>query len=220
MKHGLLWDNDGVLVDTEGLFYQANRSLFAEYDIDLTPKLFFDWFLLENLGAWHLLEARGITTDEIKLLRDERNRRYSALLLSCPDLEIKGIKTLLTKLQHKVKMGIVTSSRPDHFDLIHRKLDLLPHFEFVVTEADYVNSKPAPDPYLLGLEKMAIARERCLVIEDSPRGLRSAISAGLDCIVIRNHLSRHFTFDGAYRVVDNYTELGIAIEEFFCSNKV
>ena len=101
MKHGILWDNDGVLVDTEGLFYQANRSLFAEYDIDLTPTLFFDWFLLENLGAWHLLEARGMDAVEIGLLRDERNRRYSELLLSSSDLEIKGIKTLLTSLQIK-----------------------------------------------------------------------------------------------------------------------
>ncbi|MBC3872900.1 HAD family hydrolase [Undibacterium flavidum] len=217
MKHGILWDNDGVLVDTEGLFYQANRSLFAEHDIDLTPELFFDWFLLENLGAWHLLEARGMNADEIGLLRDERNRRYSALLQSTSDLEITGVKPLLTSLQTKVKMGIVTSSRPDHFHLIHSKLDLLPHFEFVVTDADYVNSKPAPDPYLLGLEKLAIAKEHCMVIEDSPRGLRSAISAGLNCVVIRNHLSRHFAFEGAYRVVDNYVALGAVIEEFLCT---
>ena len=214
MKHGILWDNDGVLVDTEGLFYHANRSLFAEHDIDLTPELFFDWFLLENRGAWHLLEASGMSTDEIGLLRDERNRRYSALLLSSAHLEIDGIKALLTSLHAKAKMGIVTSSRPDHFHLIHDKLDLLSHFEFVVTDADYVNSKPAPDPYLLGLEKMAITRERCLVIEDSPRGLRSAISAGLNCVVVRNRLSRHFAFDGAYRVVDDNIALAAVIEEF------
>lgn len=220
MRHGILWDNDGVLVDTEGLFYEANRSLFAEHDIDLTPELFFDWFLLENLGAWHLLEARGMVTDEIGLLRDERNRRYSELLLSSPDLEIKGIKTLLSDLQERVKMGIVTSSRPDHFHLIHNKLDLLSHFEFVVTDADYANSKPAPDPYLLGLEKLAIPTEHCLVIEDSPRGLHSAISAGLKCVVIRNQLSRHFEFDGAYRVVDNYTDLGNVIEEFLNNSEI
>ncbi|MFZ6819738.1 HAD family hydrolase [Undibacterium sp. Ji22W] len=219
MKHGILWDNDGVLVDTEGLFYQANRSLFAEHEIDLTPELFFDWFLLENLGAWHLLEARGVGADEIGLLRDERNRRYSALLQSHSDLEIAGINTLLAKLQGKAKMGIVTSSRADHFQLIHRKLTLLQHFDFVVTEENYANSKPAPDPYLLGLEKLAIPREHCLVVEDSPRGLRSAISAGLQCVVIRNQLSRHFSFDGAYRVVDDYSELGKAIDDFFLNSQ-
>lgn len=219
MQHGILWDNDGVLVDTEGLFYEANRSLFAEHGIALSPNLFFDWFLLQNLGAWHLLEARGMSIAEIGLLRDERNRRYSTLLQSHSNLEIAGVKALLTSLQHKAKMGIVTSSCADHFHLIHSQLNLLAHFEFVVTEEDYANSKPAPDPYLLGLNKLAIAREHCLVIEDSPRGLRSAISAGLQCVVIRNQLSHHFAFDGAYRVVDDYTDLGNVIEEFLDSSK-
>lgn len=219
MQHGILWDNDGVLVDTEGLFYEANRSLFAEHDITLSPNLFFDWFLLQNLGAWHLLEARGVTAENISLLRDERNRRYSTLLQSHADIEIPEVKALLTSLQDKARMGIVTSSRADHFHLIHSQLNLLPHFEFVVTEEDYPNSKPAPDPYLLGLSKLAIPREHCLVIEDSPRGLRSAISAGLSCVVIRNKLSRHFAFDGAYRVVDDYTDLCKVIEEFLNTSK-
>ena len=219
MQHGILWDNDGVLVDTEGLFYEANRSLFAEHGIALSPNLFFDWFLLQNLGAWHLLEARGMSTAEIGLLRDERNRRYSTLLQSHSNLEIAGVKALLTSLQHKAKMGIVTSSRADHFHLIHSQLNLLPHFEFVVTEEDYANSKPAPDPYLLGLNKLAIPREHCLVIEDSPRGLQSAISARLSCVVIRNQLSHHFAFHGAYRVVDNYADLGSVIEDFLNSSK-
>jgi HAD superfamily hydrolase (TIGR01509 family) len=220
MQHGILWDNDGVLVDTEGLFFEANRSLFAEHQIELSPNLFFDWFLLQNLGAWHLLEARGMNAAEISLLRDERNRRYSKLLQSHSDLEIPEVKALLTILQDKAKMGIVTSSRADHFHLIHDRLNLLEHFEFAVTEEDYPNSKPAPDPYLLGLSKLAIPREHCLVIEDSPRGLRSAISAGLSCVVIRNQFSRHFAFDGAYRVVDNYADLGSVIDEFLNSVKV
>lgn len=220
MKQGLLWDNDGVLVDTEGLFYEANRSLFAEHAIELSPEVFFDWFLRQNLGAWHLLEARGMHAKDIGLLREERNRRYSALLQSQSDLEFTGVKALLTRLQRKARMGIVTSSRADHFRLIHSKLNLLPHFEFVVTEEDYVHSKPAPDPYLLGLRKLAIPNENCLVIEDSPRGLQAARAAGLECVVIRHHLSRHFSFDGAYRVVDNYTDLENVIEEFLSSSKV
>jgi HAD superfamily hydrolase (TIGR01509 family) len=219
MQRGLLWDNDGVLVDTEGLFYEANRSLFAEHNIVLSPALFFDWFLLQNLGAWHLLEARGMSTAEIGLLREERNRRYATLLQSQSNVEIAGVKILLTSLQDKAKMGVVTSSRADHFHLIHSQLNLLEHFEFVVTEEDYPNSKPAPDPYLLGLSKLAIPREHCLAIEDSPRGLRSAISAGLSCVVIRNQLSRHFAFDGAYRVVDNYADLGSVIDEFLNRGK-
>jgi HAD superfamily hydrolase (TIGR01509 family) len=211
MKSGILWDNDGVLVDTEGLFYEANRELFAEHGIHLTHQHFFDWFLCDNIGAWHLLEARGMTQSEIAILRDDRNQRYSQRLQAGRDLVIDGVQDVLRVLGARTRMGIVTSSRLDHFNMIHDKLDLLQHFEFVVAEGDYAASKPAPDPYLLGLKKLALPAEQCIVIEDSPRGMCAAITAGLRCIVLRNELSRHYAFDDAYCVVDSYAELGYVV---------
>ncbi len=204
---GILWDNDGVLVDTEGLFYEANQELFAEHDIDLSPQLFFDWFLCDNIGAWHLLEARGYTSEHIHRLRTDRNQRYSKRLQSGKQLVLPGVQSILTRLQGQARMGIVTSSRRDHFNLIHQNLGLLQHFEFVVTEEDYPRSKPAPDPYLLGLTKLDLPATECVVIEDSPRGLAAAIAANIPCIVIRNALSRHHTFAGALAVVDEHSEL-------------
>jgi HAD superfamily hydrolase (TIGR01509 family) len=199
---GILWDNDGVLVNTEGLFYEANRALFAEHDIVLTPEQFFDWFLCDNLGAWHLLEARNYPPEEIVRLRADRNHRYAQHLQNSSNLAIAGMQEVLSTLAENTRMGIVTSSRHDHFHMIHRPLNLLGHFEFVVTEEDYHNSKPAPDPYLLGLKKLGLAPQDCLVVEDSPRGLRAALAAGLRCIVIRNELSHHYPFTGALCVVD------------------
>lgn len=204
---GILWDNDGVLVDTEGLFYEANQELFAEHNIDLSPQLFFDWFLCDNIGAWHLLEQRGYSDEHIHQLRIDRNHRYSKRLQSGKRLILPGVKQVLSALQNRARMGIVTSSRRDHFNMIHQNLDLLPHFEFIITEEDYQHSKPAPDPYLLGLKKLALPAQQCIVIEDSPRGLRSATAAGIPCIVIRNALSRHYTFEGALAVVDDHVEL-------------
>lgn len=204
---GILWDNDGVLVDTEGLFFEANRELFAEHDIALSPQNFFDWFLCDNIGAWHLLEQRGYSNEHIHQLRIDRNRRYSNRLQSGQQLLLPGVKELLATLREHARMGIVTSSRRDHFNMIHQDLNLLPHFEFVITEEDYPNSKPAPDPYLLGLKKLALPAQQCVVIEDSPRGLRSAIAAGIACVVIRNELSRHYRFEGAFAVVDTHAQL-------------
>ena len=59
MVEAILWDNDGVLVNTESLFFEVNRDFFAEYDIRLSEQEFFDWFLKENCGAWHLLKERA-----------------------------------------------------------------------------------------------------------------------------------------------------------------
>ncbi|MBJ7310898.1 HAD family hydrolase [Rugamonas sp. CCM 8940] len=210
---GVLWDNDGVLVDTERLFYESNRELFAHHRIALSERQFFDWYLVDNCGAWHLLEARGITAAQIAALRDGRNRKYSERLAAEHIPAIAGVAELLAALAPRLRMGVVTSSHAEHFDIIHRRLSLLQHFEFVLTQECYVNSKPSPEPYLLGLERLGLAAAQCVVVEDSPRGLQAARAAGLRCIILRNALTRHYDFPGALRVVDDMAQLRAALEE-------
>ena len=66
--------------------------------------------------------------------------------------------------------------------------------------------------YLLGLERIGCPAHECLVVEDSPRGLQAARAAGIECIVVRSHLTRKHAFDGAYRIVDSMDELLHEIE--------
>jgi HAD superfamily hydrolase (TIGR01509 family) len=211
MVEGILWDNDGVLVETEHFFYRANRDLFARFEIELTERNFFDWFLTQNQGAWHLLADH--TPDQIKSLRIERDQIYTRYLQDNHDVATKGIAQLLADLAVQVPMGVVTSSRSEHFDLIHGRLDLLRHFRFVVTDDMVASSKPSPEPYLLGLTKIGLKPSQCLVIEDSPRGLQAARAAGIRCIVLRNKMMFDFPFEGAYRVVESVDELAHEINQ-------
>jgi HAD superfamily hydrolase (TIGR01509 family) len=204
---GVLWDNDGVLVDTERLFYQANRELFQPHGVVLSERDFFNWYLADNCGAWHLLRQRGMDATLFPAMREERNRRYSELLLDAAVAPIAGVTALLSALAPHLRMGVVTSSTGHHFGLIHESLDLLRHFRFVLTAECYVNSKPSPEPYLLGLERLGLRAEECVVVEDSPRGLQAASAAGMRCIVLRNVLTRHYDFPGAWRIVDNMAAL-------------
>jgi HAD superfamily hydrolase (TIGR01509 family) len=196
-----------VLVDTERLFYQSNRELFLPFGIDLSELDFFNWYLSDNCGAWHLLEHLGLDEARVVELREGRNRRYAELLLGAAVEPIAGVGELLSTLAARVPMGVVTSSMGSHFALIHSRLDLLRHFRFVLTAEHYTNSKPSPEPYLLGLQKLGLAAERCVVVEDSPRGLQAATAAGIRCIVLRNELTRHYGFPGAWRIADNMAEL-------------
>lgn len=207
---GILWDNDGVLVDTERLFYQSNREVFQPFGIDLSELDFFNWYLADNCGAWHLLEHQGVTRERIGELRDGRNRRYSELLLDASVAPIDGVAEMLSALSAlgpRLRMGVVTSSMGHHFELIHGKLDLLRHFGFVLTAEAYTSPKPSPEPYLLGLERLGLQASQCVVVEDSPRGLQAATAAGIRCIVLRHDLTRHYNFPGAWRIVDTMAEL-------------
>ncbi len=212
MIDAILWDNDGVLVDTERLFYAVNRDFLAEHGVTLNEQDFFDWFLLENHGAWHVLAARGMSARQIDALRTERNARYGAYLARQENLAIEGMPALLARLAPRLPMGVVTSASAEHFGIIHRHLGLRQHLRFVVTDSDYVNSKPSPEPYLLGLDKLGVAGARCLAVEDSPRGLKAALAAGIRCIILRNAMTAHYRFEGAYRVVDSVAQLGHEID--------
>jgi HAD superfamily hydrolase (TIGR01509 family) len=205
MVEGILWDNDGVLVDTEKLFYQANRAMFLQLDFELTEQHFFDWYLTDNCGAWHLFPQ--LTPEQIHQLRVQRDNLYTQYLQTNRELAMSGIDALLPELAAKVPMGIVTSSNAEHFDLIHARLDFLQHFQFVVTNDMVANSKPSPEPYRLGLEKIGLPASSCLVIEDSPRGLQAATAAGIKCIVVRHKLMTNFPFEGAHCVVNSVDEL-------------
>ncbi len=104
-------------------------------------------------------------------------------------------------------MGIVTSSRRDHFDVIHGRTDLLKYFDFVLTSGDFKRSKPHPDPYLMAIERSGLQPDECIAIEDSERGLEAATLAGIRCIVIPTALTRGCDFASAHRVVSSVTDV-------------
>ncbi|MDC8756593.1 HAD family hydrolase [Janthinobacterium fluminis] len=211
---GVLWDNDGVLVNTEQLFYETNREVLLEQGITLTRKQFFDWFLYYSYGAWHLLLEKAYSEQQIELLRQERNRRFGEKLAKAGNLVHCGVEAILADLWRRVPMGVVTGSYAAHFQLSHRDSKLTPYFDFVVCREMYGAEKPAPDSYLMGLARLGVPAHECLAIEDSPRGLRAANAAGLECIVVRTELTRGHAFDGAFCVVDSMQELREVLASF------
>jgi HAD superfamily hydrolase (TIGR01509 family) len=206
MIKAIFWDNDGVLVDTEHLYFQATQHVLASAGIPLTADQYIELFLVKGRGAWHLAEERGLAPSEIDELRNSRNALYSEWLGEAPRLTA-DITRVLDALHGRYVMGVVTSSLKDHFDVIHRHTGLLKYFDFVLTAGDYRRSKPDPEPYLRAVDRSGVDREACVAIEDSARGLESARAAGIRCIVVPSGLTRASRFVGAYRVLDSIGDL-------------
>ena len=206
----LLWDNDGVLVDTEGLYFQATREALATIGVELDEALYLQLFLRDGRGAFHLARERGLDEVQIDALRSARDARY-AQLLETGSLLFDGVEQAVSALACEYRMAIVTSSLREHFQLIHRSSRLLQHFELVLTHGDYPRAKPAPDPYLAALARLGLAADDCLVIEDSERGLRAARAAGLRCWVVPSRLASAGSFVDAERVFASLGELVTAL---------
>lgn len=202
----ILWDNDGVLVDTERLYFQATREILAHVGIDLTVELYFEYFLINSSGTSRLAAVHGLSEAAVAELRRARNERYQQLL-EREHIVIEGVRETLEMLRPHFAMGIVTGSRGQHFETVHRRTNLLEYFDFAITREDYVLAKPAPDPYLSAIARSGYPADRCLAIEDSPRGLIAARAAGLDCWVIPTDLTRRAEFTGATRVLDRISDV-------------
>jgi HAD superfamily hydrolase (TIGR01509 family) len=211
MIRAVFWDNDGVLVDTEKLYFQATRELLLPAGVTLTPELFKRISLDEGRSTFDLAEEKGASRKEINRLQEERNRRYTELLAGGVRI-LDGIEETLGLLRGRVLQAIVTSSRRLHFDAMHVRTGLLPFFDFILTREDYVLSKPDPEPYLMAMERSDCLPEECLVVEDSERGLRAALAAGIRCIVVPNDLTQAGEFAGACRVLRSCREIPDEIE--------
>ncbi len=206
MIKAVFWDNDGVLVDTERLYFAATQQILATVGATLSREQFIELILVQARGAWHLAIEKGVSENSIKDLRDQRDVLYSKLLcLNCNI--IGGVREVLEDLHRRFFMGIVTSSRKKHFDLIHQSSGLLKHFDFVLTGDDYTKYKPDPEPYLLAVKKSGFRKEECIAIEDSERGLKSAKSAGIGCMVIPTELTKTGNFSQADKILKNVKEV-------------
>lgn len=206
MVKAILWDNDGILVDTEHLYFLATKLVFEKIGLTLSEENYIDLFLIKSKGAWHLLEELGYKPEEIAQFRNERNAAYSSFL-SDGIIPIEGVEEVLGNLHGKYAMGVVTSSRKEHFHIIHNSTGLLKYFDFVIAKGDYRNSKPDPEPYEVAVKRTGFQAHECIAVEDSQRGLAAASAAGVRCVVIPNALTKNCDFTGASKVLNNIREI-------------
>jgi HAD superfamily hydrolase (TIGR01509 family) len=157
------------------------------------------------------LLAERFDVAAIEALRQRRNRLYNDTVARGVRVNA-GVHAALQYLQPRTRMGIVTGSSREHFLTMHGTTGLLRYFEFHLTHDEYTRSTPHPEPYLTALERFALEARTSVVIEDSERGLQSAVAAGLRCIVIPNDLTRGGDFCAATAVLGNAGELAEALE--------
>jgi HAD superfamily hydrolase (TIGR01509 family) len=202
----ILWDNDGVLVDTERWYHRATREILADVGIDVTEELYRNHFLIQSGGISELGQLHGLSEACVVELRRRRDARYTEFL-STQTLTISGVEETLAALRPHFKMGIVTSSRRDHFEAMHRRTGLLRFFDFSLAQGEYPATKPAPDSYLAGIARVGHPAAQCVAIEDAPRGLVAARAAGLDCWVVETDLNRGASLAQATRILNNIPEM-------------
>jgi HAD superfamily hydrolase (TIGR01509 family) len=205
VKKYILFDHDGVLVDTELWYFKAGERALADIGLAVNK----DQYLLDmsqGLGTWAQARAAGVDERTINRQREVRNAYYQEYLRT-EAIEIDGVVEVLAELSQYVRMAIVTTATQADFELIHQERQITPYMDFVLVREDYTLAKPDPEPYLTGLKRFGAAKEETLVVEDSSRGLSSAVAAGIDCATVYNDFTKSQDFSQARFKIEALAEL-------------
>ncbi len=206
---GVLWDLDGVVIDSEELYFQAYGRVLREWGISVSRPLYGRIWVGGGRGAEWAVETFGLPVDADELKR-RRRPIYQQLLEERIRL-MPGIEAALARLGASWPMAVATNSPSSAVDFVMEKFELRHHFQDVVTRERYQTPKPAPDAFLAGAEALGLPPSRCVVIEDANKGVRAAHAAGCRVIAVPHTFTRRNDFSLADRVVDSLDDVTPAL---------
>jgi HAD superfamily hydrolase (TIGR01509 family) len=204
----VVFDFDGLIVDTEWSIYEMARATFAEFDIDLEVPVWATIVGLAGESDWwgRLCETNGWAVD-----RDDWWRHYDGLDRGFRDHlpVLPGVVELLDDLDAaSVPAGIASSSDRDWVAGHLGRLGLLDRFA-TIAGVDRTGGvgKPQPDSYLLACADLGAQPARSVAIEDSAHGVTAAKAAGMACVAVPSRITRHTDLSAADLTVDSLAEL-------------
>lgn len=177
----LLFDMDGVVIDSEPIHEEAQRIIFREYGLAV-PEALYPSFkgMTEQKVFEQIVSEYGSSHHDPATLVLAKEETYRRLLV---DLQlVPGVLDFLELVQSRFRMALTTSSVRENQRIAFERFDLERYFEVVVAAEDIEHPKPHPQPYLTTAEKLGVPPEACLVLEDSLHGVRSGKRAG--CSVV------------------------------------
>ena len=205
MIKAVLFDMDGLLVDTEPLNVTVVTKICDELGIDLTPeeKHYCASGITNRKFYSELFNNRKSKFD----LNEVLNRTFKTYddLLKTEAKYFSGAINLPKLLSEKYKLGLVSGSTRNQVNIILSKLDIENLFEVVVTADDITSSKPDPEGYLLAANKLNISPHECLVLEDGEQGVKAAKSAGMKVVGVINNSEQNLSL--ADLIVKDLTEV-------------
>lgn len=193
----VVFDLDGVLLDSEPLHFRAARRVFDSFGHALSEDEYRRSIGLGAVETWTAWKARhGLAPEVAELIaRDEKARLEEIRRGVDP---IPAAVAMARNLQAAaVPLAIASSSTPETIDAELAALDLTEVFPLRVSGEHVAQSKPAPDVYLRAAALLGLPPHACIAIEDSPVGVRSAKAAGLTCVAVPTAWTREGDFSTA-----------------------
>ncbi|MSP40540.1 MAG: HAD family hydrolase [Deltaproteobacteria bacterium] len=198
MIKALVFDFDGVIIDSESPELQVWQEVFAEHGRELGLDLWADLVgrPRTHFDLYSYFQQNINPAVDIAALRQERRARVIALTEAQPVLP--GVHDYLTRASDLgMKIGLASSSSAGHVRGHLARLDLLRYFHTTKCFEDTETHKPEPGPYRAVLDELGVAPEEAVAFEDSPNGVTAARAAGIFCVAVPNPVTCRLPLDHA-----------------------
>lgn len=196
MLQAVIFDFDGIIVDTEPLHHRAFGLLLEPMGMAIPWDEYVEVYMgLDDRGALetvHRRHGRPFDAEIIRTLVDKKASLFQTLLRETPPTPFPGVVELIRALSGRLPLALCSGALRSDIQPVFRALGLESAFDVVVTAEDVERSKPDPACYRLAVERLASGRApglvaaHALAIEDTPAGIRAAKGAGLKVLAVTN----------------------------------
>ncbi|GEC78805.1 HAD family hydrolase [Flavobacterium aquatile] len=209
----IIFDMDGVLVNSEPLHHEVSLVQFKELNIEVTNEIFATFTGNSNKMIYQKIKDRFQLEHEIEDLIAAKNKLFIEAFDKKEDLHLmQGVKELIEDLYNNgMQLVVASSSEMEIIDKVFERFDLNRYFTHKVSGNDFPESKPNPAIFLKAAELAQTPVENCIVIEDSTNGIKAAKSAGIYCIAYKSEGVDSQDQSLADSVINDYKELNYHI---------
>lgn len=205
----VIFDMDGVIVDTEPVHHYAYNEHFKQLNIEITPEIYASFTGNSTKNIFEKLKAHFNLEQDVQTLVETKRNLFNDAFDKKEDLYLlDGVEELIKELhQNGMQLVLASSSAKVTINRIFNRFDLHQYFTHIVSGEDFPKSKPHPAIFEHAAFLSETPRENCIVIEDSTNGILAAKAAGIYCIGYDSVNSKMQDYSKADEVISHFTEL-------------
>lgn len=209
MLKAVIFDMDGVIIDSEPLHYKAYYRMFEEIGISVSDDLFDSLIGKSTIDLCRQLKDHFQCAQEAEELVSIKRRHYYDIFENDSTFDlISGVRRLIENYhENGLTLVLGSSGEMPRINRIFERFELNPYFKGKVSGADLESSKPHPEIFLKAAEATGYRLEECVVIEDATNGIEAAKGAGIFCVGYNSPHSKNQDYSKADLVINDFEEI-------------